>query len=312
MISLITESTTEQTFVRFGKRFKHGKSINYLAMNPRIKDIYSERLAELQYGYISEEEFTQWCEDVLEDYVWEPHVSCFYCDPKTFLPIINNVSQTKTLIGFIRRLECELPCDSFLVKGKQVGVGTDKEPLVDVTEEETIVYEVEDLIDVVIDALKKGFEYSQPSEDHYYDELTYIGVGLFVYKDMLFANPKKDFIKDFEYKGPVMDKFKYEEPIDIDYDDIRAIKIDSEDNGSMEEIGDMIYEWGDTILEKPFYFENQYHIAVEVNERLGYLLVIGSDDAIEDFLSEFPVEYIDLDDVPDKLLNRYQNMKFYE
>lgn len=73
MISLITESTTEQTFVRFGKRFKHGKSINYLAMNPRIKDIYSERLAELQYGYISEEEFNEWCEEVLEDDVW------YYC-----------------------------------------------------------------------------------------------------------------------------------------------------------------------------------------------------------------------------------------
>jgi hypothetical protein len=44
----ITANTgKEETFVRFGKRFKHGKSINYLAMNPRIKELYSSKLTEL-------------------------------------------------------------------------------------------------------------------------------------------------------------------------------------------------------------------------------------------------------------------------
>ena len=135
-----------KTFVRFGKRLSHGKSVNYLAMNPRIKEIYSVKLAELQYGYITEEEFNAWCEDALDSFVWEPHISCFEMDPKTQLPVVKNVSQAKTLIGFIQRFEDKLPCQAFLVRGIQTGTGTDQEPLVDVTEETEIAYDIEDLI----------------------------------------------------------------------------------------------------------------------------------------------------------------------
>lgn len=309
-MKIYCNTNKEETFVRFGKRFKHGKSINYLAMSPRIKDIYSERLAELQYGYITEEEFNAWCEDALDSFVWEPNISCFNCDPKTYLPIITNVSQTKTLIGFIRRFEADLPCQAFLVKGEQVGVGTDQEPLVNVTYEEPIEFKVEDLIQVAIKALKKGFEFTERSSDNYSDEFVHLSGPVYLYKDWLFMFPKSSYIKNFEYNGPVMDKFKFESLVDIDYDDIQAIFISADQNGGQEELEGMLVEWSDTIYEKPYYFENRYHIATDIKQN-GDIYVCGSEDAIWDFTNDFPIEYKDIEP-PADLVKKYLSMKFYE
>lgn len=302
-------SNKEQTFVRFGKRFKHGKSINYLAMNPRIKDIYSERLAELQYGYITEEEFNDWCEQALDTYVWEPHTSCFKCDPDTELPIVENVSQVKTLIGFIQRLESNLPCPAFIVKGTQVGTGTDKEPLVDVTYEEPIEYDITDLIDVVLDALDTGFKVSNTVSTNT-DNFEHIQGLTFQYKNRQFSYPISWFIQDFEYTGKVMDKFKFENQVDIDYDDLVCIFIDAESNGGKEEVADCIWSWGNSIYDKPYNFENQYHLAIDISPN-GDIYAYGQSDDIWDFTDDNPVDYDEVD-VPSKLAQKFQSMKFYE
>lgn len=301
---------TKHTFVRFGKRFKHGKSINYLAMNPRIKDEYSYKLAELQYGYITEDEFNEWCNDALEDFVWETNTSCFECNPNTKLPVVRNISQVKTLIGFIQRFECDLPCQAFLVSGVQVGTGADDEPLVDISYEEPIEYDIDDLIGVAVDALYDGFAIAQKSEDHYYDEFTHIGGGAFVYKDNLFISPKQSFIGNWEYTGKVMDKFKFESEVDVDHDDVQAIYIPESQNGGYEGLYDDISSWGSSIYEKPYYFENNYHIAVDIRND-GDIYVCGSEDAIWDFVNSFPVDYDEIDP-PENLLQKYLSMKFYE
>lgn len=310
----------EETFVRFGKRFKHGKSINYLAMNPRIKDEYSYKLAELQYKHIDEDEFNEWCESALEDFVWEPNTSCFYCDKTTNLPIVNNVSQAKTLIGFIQRYEENLPCQAFLVKGIQVGTGADKEPLVNVTQEEEIYYNVEDLIDVAIDAFENGFKDTIDADDSS-NQFIHTGGGTFQYKDKLFINPKSSFIADYEYKGPVMDKFKYETEIETNYDsdDFVWVIIPCETNGSKEDIADCIYEWGNDIYSKPFYFENKYKVAIATHYVWwDDILLYGPEDVIEEFLDEYPVDwrYLDEDEASgkdaQKLKQKYLSMKFYE
>ena len=303
-------STKEKTFVRFGKRFKHGKSINYLAMNPRIKDIYSERLAELQYGHITEEEFNEWCESALDSFVWEPNTSCFDCDPATSMPIIHNVSQAKTLIGFIQRLESELPCQAFLVRGTQVGTGTDKEPLVDVVAEEPIDYDIEDLVDVVVEALSSGFEMVDKTSDNFSDEFVHLSGPAFLYKDNLFIYPKSSFIKDWEYTGPVMDKFKFESEVDIDYEDLMCIFIDAEHNGGKDEISGMIWEWGDSIYDKPYYFENKYHIVTDISKN-GDIYALGQTNDVDDFINEYPVDYDEVD-IPTKLERKFKSMKFYE
>lgn len=303
-------SNKEQTFVRFGKRFKHGKSINYLAMNPRIKEIYSERLAELQYGQITEDEFNDWCEQALEDYVWEPNISCFECDTSTNLPIVNNISQVKTLIGFIQKREAGNPCPSFLVKGIQVGTGTDYEPLVDVTQEQEIEYDTDDLISVVVDALAGGFNTTMKSEDYYSDEFAHLKDGVFIYKDYLFTSPKQSFINNWEYTGNVMDKFKYESEIEIDPDDIQAIFVSVEDNDSVEDIKDATYEWGDNIYDEPYYYENKYRIAVDIR-RSGDIYICGSEDSLWDFTNDFAVAYEETDP-PKELVEKYLSMKFYE
>lgn len=303
-------TNSEKTYVRFGKRFSHGKSINYLAMNPRIKDIYSERLAELQYGYITEEEFNAWCEDALDSFVWEPHISCFECDTSTNLPIVKNVSQVKTLIGFIRRFEADLPCQAFLVKGKQVGTGTDKEPLVDVTYEEPIEYDIDDLIDVAIEALSDGFDITDQS-DNYSDEFTHLSGPAYLYKDRIFIYPKQSFIEDYEYTGPVMDKFKFEEEVSIDRDDISCVFIPAEDNGGRDELEGCIWEWGDSVYEKPYYFENKYHIALDINKN-GDIYAIGQTGDVDNFVGEYPIDYDYVSNISDKLLQKYLSMKFYE
>lgn len=304
--------STEKTFVRFGKRFKHGKSINYLAMNPRIKDIYSYRLAELQYGHITEEEFNEWCESALEDYVWEPNTSCFYCDEATKLPIVQNISQIKTLIGFIQRFESKLPCQAYLVKGIQVGQGTDYEPLVNVTQEEEIEYDIDDLIDVAINALSEGFEVTQKSEDYDTDEFMYLGGGAFVYKDYLFIYPKQSFINAWEYKGQVMDKLRYESEVDdIDREDVEAIYIPEDRNDGREGISDIVYSFmnGGTIYEKTCSFENNYQIAIDIRKN-GDIYICGSEDSIWEFTNDFAVDYDEIDP-PEDLLERYKSMKFY-
>ena len=304
------DTDKEETFVRFGKRFKHGKSINYLAMNPRIKEEYSYKLAELQYGYIDEDEFNKWCEEALEDFVWEPHTSCFYCDIKTNLPIVNNVSQAKTLIGFIQRFEENLPCQSFLVKGNQVGVGTDKEPLVDVTQEEEINYNIDDLIHVVLNTMKRGFQQSQYASDST-DDFIHLRGDIYQYKNMIFAVPKMSFIQDYEYKGRVMDKFKFEEEVSVDYDNIVGAHIDADANGGKQDIMDCICEWGDDIYQKPFYFENKFHIAINIDERTGDIDICGSENDVDDFLYEYPIDYETTE--PDyRLEERFRKMKFYE
>ena len=301
-------TTSEKTYVRFGKRFKHGKSINYLAMNPRIKDIYSERLAELQYGYISEEEFNEWCEDTLEDYVWEPHISCFECDETTDLPIIRNISQAKTLIGFIQRFENDMPCQAFLVKGEQVGLGTDREPLINVIQEIPIEYDIDDLIDIVVEAMADGFEICKKSDEEYSDEFVHLKGQAFLYKDNIFIYPKSSFIQDWEYKGPVMDKFKYESEASVNYDDLECIYINADNNGGREDVADCINEWSSSIYERPYYFENRYRIAVEIDGDDIY--VLGDSDAMWDFTNEYPVDYDEID-VPPKLLQKLKSMKFY-
>lgn len=310
MIDILNESNSdEKLFVRFGKRLKHGKSMNYLALSDRIKDIYSNKLAELQYGHISEDEFNEWCEKYLEPFVWESNISCFDCDPKTKLPIVINGSQCKTLIGFIRRLECDLPCDTFLVKGKQVGVGTDKEPLVDVTYEEPIEYDIDDLIDVAIDGLEKGFEVTDISEDHYEDELTYIGGSAFVYKDRLFIYPKKSYFDALvNYSGPVLNKLKNELKVDIDYDNLECIFISAEENGGREELEDIIYNWGESIYSKPSMFEEDDYLGIQISGDDIY--VCGMEDNLNDFVDKYWIEY-ELCDIPDKLLQKYKKMKFY-
>lgn len=311
---------TEQTFVRFGKRFKHGKSINYLAMNPRIKDEYSYKLAELQYGHIDEDEFNEWCVNALEDFVWEPNTSCFYCDPKTSLPIVNNVSQVKTLIGFIQRFEQDLPCQSFLVKGTQVGTGTDQEPLVNVTQEKAIDYNIDDLIAVALEALQNGFKDVLDADDSS-DGFIHTGKGVYQYKDKLFINPKSSFIADYEYKGQVMDKFKYETEVEMDYDsdDFVWVIIPCENNGGKEDIADCIYEWGSDIYSKPFYFENKYKVAIATHYVWwDDILLYGHEDDIEEFLDEYPVDWRYLDEEESsgkdaqKLKQKYLSMKFYE
>lgn len=306
----IKANTAEQTFVRFGKRFKHGKSINYLAMNPRIKELYSSRLAELQYEQITEDDFMKWCESALEDYVWEPNISCFYCDPKTNLPIVDNISQVKTLIGFIKKLEAGNPCPSFIVKGTQVGTGTDYEPLVNVTQEEEIKYNIDDLISVVIDALADGFNVMMESEDYYSDEFAHLGDGVFIYKDYLFISPKQEFIDKWEYKGKVMDKFKYETEVEIDPNDIQAILVSVELNDSVEDIKDATYEWGDNIYDQTYYYENKYRIAIDI-KRNKDIYICGSEDSIWDFTNDFAVAYDEIEP-PADLVEKYKSMKFYE
>lgn len=317
-----SNTSEEKTFVRFGKRFKHGKSINYLAMNPRIKDDYSYKLAELQYGYIDEDEFNDWCENALEDFVWEPNTSCFYCDKTSNLPIVKNVSQVKTLIGFIQRFEQGLPCQAFLVQGEQVGVGTDKEPLVNVTQEESIEYDIDDLIDVALNALKNGFKTLLPADNNS-DDFIYTGGSSYQYKNMIFMNPKPDFIANYEYQGPVMDKFKYETEIAMDYDsddfNWAIIPCGTRTNGSKDEIADCINEWGNDIYSKPFYFENKYKVAIATHFIWwDHIIIYGHTEDIENFLDEYPVDwrYLDEDESSDKsaqkLKQKFLSMKFYK
>lgn len=299
----------EGTFVRFGKRFRHGKSINYLAMNPRIKHAYSVQLANLQYGNIDEDEFNEWCERALEDYVWEPNTSCFYYDPDTDLPVVNNVSQAKTLIGFIQRFEGNLPCQSFVVQGTQVGTGTDKEPLVNVTYEEEVEYSVNDLINVVIDAFQNGFLYSQRA-DTSINDFEYLGNGKFQYKNWIFEGPRNYFIHDYEYNGKVMDKFKYETEVAVDYDNVTCAHIDAESNGGKNEVADCIWDW-ESIYDRPEYFENKWHIVLSIDKTTGDIDICGSKDDVEDFLLEYPIDAEDIELIP-KLVEQFKNTKFYE
>ena len=299
----------EETFVRFGKRFKHGKSINYLAMNPRIKHAYSVQLANLQYGNIDEDEFNEWCESALEDFVWEPNTSCFYCDTNTDLPIINNVSQAKTLIGFIQRFEQNLPCQAFIVNGVQVGTGTDKEPLVNVMQEEDIEYDINDLINVVIEAFQDGFVYSE-QVDTSIDSFEYIGDGKFQYKNWEFEKPKSSFIQDYQYKGEVMEKFKYETEADVDYDNIACAHIDAEYNGGKDEVADCIWDW-ESIYDRPEYFENKWHIVLSIDKNTGDIDICGSEEDVENFLLEYPIDSDDIDLIPE-LVAKFKKTKFYE
>ena len=305
-------SSKEKYFVRFGKKFKHGKSINYLAMTDRVKDIYSRKLAELQYGYITEEEFNAWCEDALDSFVWEPHVSCFDSldfGDGLYLPSIDNVSQAKTLIGFIKRMENDLPCQAYLVKGFQNGTGTDKEPLVDITYEEPVNYTTDELIDVVLDAFENGFEYTKKVNTST-DDFVYISGYTFQYKNKQFTNPYSWFIKDYQYKGQVMEKFKYEDIVPVNYDDMQCIFICAEDNGGVEEISDCIWAWGESIYERPTYFENRHHVAIDITSD-GDIYVCGDSDGIFDFTNEYCVDYEEVD-APHKLEQKFKSMKFYE
>lgn len=299
----------EETFVRFGKRFKHGKSINYLAMNPRIKHAYSVQLANLQYGNIDEDEFNEWCERALEDYVWETDISCFNYDEETNLPEIDNVSQAKTLIGFISRFENNLPCQAFLVRGTRVGTGTDKEPLVNVTQEEEIDYDVDTLINVVIDAFQNGFVYSN-RVDTSIDTFEYIGNGKFQYKDWEFEHPQNYFICDYEYKGEVMEKFKYETEVDVDYDNIACAHIDAEYNGGKDEVADCIWDW-ESIYDRPEYFENKWHIILSIDKNTGDIDICGSEEDVDNFLSEYPIDSDNIDLIPE-LVAKFKKTKFYE
>lgn len=304
-------SNDEKTFVRFGKRFKHGKSINYLAMNPRIKELYSSKLTELQYGHITEEEFNAWCEDALDSFVWETSISCFDCDPKTKLPIIHNLAQAKDLISRIGKIERGEICETFLIKGVQVGIGTDKEPLVDVTYEEPIEYDIDDLIDIAVDALSEGFEDTHKTEDWFTDDLEHIGSGIYVYKDNMFMFPKREAVMPLEYKGSVMEKFKYETEVEVDPDDIQAIYIPANSKyQNYDDIKDAIYDWGDNIYDQTYYFENKYRIAVDI-KRNGDIYVCGSEDYIWDFTNDFAIEYEDIEP-PADLVKKYLSMKFYE
>ncbi len=308
-----SNSNAEKVFVRFGKRFKHGKSINYLAMNPRIKDEYSYKLAELQYGHIDEAEFDEWCEGALEDFVWEPNTSCFNCNTSDGnLPVVTNVSQVKTLIGFIKRFEDDLPCEAFLVTGVQVGTGTDNEPLVNVTQETPVEYDLDDLIDVALDALCAGFRYSTEASNSI-DNFEYIGNGMYQYKDMMFAQPKSSFIANYEYTGQVMDKFKYEQPVDVDRTAIGGIYVGADANGGASDIADCVYEWGNDIYSKPFYFENAYHLAIQILPNKD-IEICGAIEDIENFIDEFPIDYEDLNEteVTSKLKQKYMGMTFYE
>lgn len=304
-------SNKEQTFVRFGKRFKHGKSINYLAMNPRIKELYSSRLTELQYGGITEDEFDEWCKSALEDYVWETSISCFDCDPKTKLPIIHNLAQAKDLIARIAKIERGEICESFLVKGTQVGIGTDKEPLVNVTQEEPIEYDIDDLIDIAVDALAEGFADCHKTEDWYSDDLEHIGGGVYVYKDNMFMFPIREAVLPLEYKGKVMEKFKYEQEVEVDPDDIQAIFVSAHDPyQDYNDIKDATWEWDDNIYDQTYYYENKYRIAVDIKENKD-IYICGSEDAIWDFTNDYAVGYKEIDPPP-KLVEKYLSMKFYE
>lgn len=302
-------TSKETTYVRFGKRFQHGKSINYLAMSPRVKDAYSYKLAELQYGYITEKEFNAWCEDALDSFVWEPSTSCFDYDSQSGMPIVTNVSQTKTLIGFIQRMEDNLPCEAFLVRGTQVGIGTDGEPLVDIVYEEQIEYAIQDLIDVVISALSKGFRFTEDA-DTSVDSFTFISGQTFQYKDKLFSYPRPSFVEDFEYTGPIMDKFKYEDEVSVDYDNLACIYINADDNGGVEELGDIIWEWSNSIYDKPQQFEEDHHFAIDIKSN-GDIYICGDNEELHDFVDDYAISYEDVT-IPNKLLQKFKSMKFYE
>lgn len=302
-------TSEEKTFVRFGKRFKHGKSINYLAMNPRVKHAYSVQLANLQYENIDEDEFNEWCERALEDYVWESNISCFNYDEELDLPEIDNVLQAKTLIGFINRFENDLPCQAFLVRGTQVGTGTDKEPLVNVTQEEEIDYDVDTLIGVVIDAFQNGFVYSE-RVDTSINTFEYLGNGKFQYKDWEFEHPRNYFIYDYEYKGKVMDKFKYETEVEVDYDDVVCVHIDADANGGKEDVADCLYDW-ESIYDRPEYFSNKWHIILDIDNTTGDIDICGSKDDVEYFLLEYPIDSETIDLIP-KLVEKFKKTKFYE
>lgn len=304
-------SNSEKTYVRFGKRFKHGKSINYLAMNPRVKELYSSKLTELQYGHITEEEFNAWCEDALDSFVWETSISCFDCDPKTKLPVIHNLAQAKDLIARIAKIERGEICETFLIKGEQVGIGTDKEPLVNVTYEEPIEYNIDDLIDIAVDALSQGFEDTHKTEDWYTDDLEHIGSGIYVYKDNMFMFPIREAVVPLDYKGPVMDKFKYETEVEVDPDDVQSIFIPANSEyQNYDDIKDATYDWGDNIYDQTYYFENKYRIAVEIT-RDKDIYICGSEDMIWEFTNDFAVEYEEIEP-PADLVKKYLSMKFYE
>lgn len=107
-----------------------------------------------------------------------------------------------------------------------------------------------------------------------------------------------------------MDKFKYESEVVMDYSDVKCIYINAEDNGGTDEIGDMIWEWSNSIYDKPQQFEEEHHIAIDIKHN-GDIYICGNSDNLYSFLDDYPVSYEEVA-VSSSLLKQFKSMKFYE
>ena len=123
--------------------------------------------------------------------------------------------------------------------------------------------------------------------------------------------PKREAVVPLEYKGNVMEKFKYETEVEIDPNDIQAIFIPADSKyQNYDDIKEAVYDWGDNIYDQTYYFENKYRIAVDI-KRNKDIYVCGSEDSIWDFTNDFPVSYDEIEP-PEALVEKYKSMKFYE
>lgn len=147
-------------YIRFGEIPTSGKSLNYLKLN---KDQRSDITDLVKNGY-TPEEAVSFCKDnyadweyVKESDIFEDGLSVFNAN-EAGLPIIENIDQAHSLAA-------RIGYTVFCVSGEEIRKGQDKEPLLNISEAEKIEVQASDLVDIIIDFLKKNYVYKSGAAD---------------------------------------------------------------------------------------------------------------------------------------------------
>lgn len=138
-------------YLRFGEIPQNGKSINFFKMtNQQNEDFtFALKMRDLEEAY----------ENVPDD-AYEAGLSVFKIDANG-LPEIKNM---RLIVSLCARLDEPV----YIVTGKEIGLGNDKEPLVLCESVEPVEIEKEKLLKQVLDSLKTGFKnHSFKAEDNF-------------------------------------------------------------------------------------------------------------------------------------------------
>ena len=167
-------------FVRFGSIPENEMSLNYLKLTGEQRDDISNftddgRLTPLEaVRRLKKLGLSGW-DKINEDDIFEKGVSVF--NTSTGIPKIENLKQAQSMA-------VRLDKDLYKVTGKEIGKGEDGEPILQDTKSEKLSFNKKEMIDDLVETLKKNFEMSEGDIDYdksdqifkFGDEVIYKGI----------------------------------------------------------------------------------------------------------------------------------------